>query len=243
MTPTSLSKKETLNDEKPHVHAVFDEASLARQAEGLVVERTVAETQRLTRELIDSARAIHVNRMHEFEHQCGVPAPWRVLEAKIKKLVPTGLVFESKELSTGEKEFLGFDVTQELTTRIISRLTPAGTKEYVASYLMSEMVPEYTIILLAPKDVTVPDKRAFSARDFPRVIAGPDGKPIFDGPVPTIMQVDEPIGQIPGWRTVVYQLIAARVVSAHEAEEAFGLSDRATWAAKLGRKDLRDLPV
>lgn len=230
---------------KTQVHSVFDSESLAKQAVGEILDRTEQETVDLIRQLKDSARKISVMNMSDFEHQCGHMMPWWVLEERIKTMVPTGLYFGENTLTPQQCEFLGFQALDVVKVRVIEKVLPNGTKEYVASYLMLDKVPEYTIILTQPRYLPTP-RTNFNAKDFPefetRLVNGV-AKRMPKGPVPTLEVIEEEAGQLPGWRTVLLQLITARVTTPTEVGKYFGESDRATWAQKLGKKDIRDLPV
>jgi len=230
------------------VHSVFDTESRIRQFYGEVAEAERQQHIDALARIEDHARFVKNNNMDDFVHQAGQMLELQDFIARLRKVVGGQVLFERKQCTPEECEFLGLPAGAVVMH--LMRPLPDGTKESVANFLAVERVPEYTLILLVPKvierlptdNVLIDGKRykGFHGHDFPdfEEHRRPDGaieyKPL--GPMPNEVLTWEPAGQIPGWRSVLLLCLAHGLATLGAVEREFGSSDRATWAGKTEKQ-------
>lgn len=218
---------------KPQVHGVFDSASLKRQSEGHRQEehRSILENGAIAAEM--TSRYLLENDLGNFEKQAGKKLQLTQFEQRVTKLVPA-LRFNDRILDETTAAFL--HMSTGATVRIMSQLLPDGELKYVCSYPKTELVHEFTIILM--KKVKIPTVvNKVSAKDFPKVIINEFGERVFDGATPFDKFSIEPSGTFPGWRTALARLIGLGLLTPTQAESEFGSVDNASWALRTGKQD------
>lgn len=225
---------------KPIVHAVFDEASLARQAVGLAGEKYEQEVFDIAARLKETSRFISMEKLNDLEHQVGERLTLKSFEARLRRICTGNLHWHQNKLAPGNCSFLG--LTPDTVIKSISIKLPDGTLQWVASYVATEYLAEYTLILTSTQRMPAP-RTHMSARDFPKAeqVKDSDGtlRWQFTGPTPLdAYTYESPEGKIPGWREVLYRCIAAGLVGVQAAELEFRPSERASWAMKTGKQQL-----
>lgn len=234
--------------QKSDTHAVFDTESRIRQFYG-----EVAEAERQTHldslaRIEDHARFVKNNSMDDLAHQAGELLDLEVFLGKLRRLLGSQVLFERKQCTPQECDFLG--LAHDSKVMHIIRVLPDGTKDPVSNFLCVDRIPEFTLILLVPKKidrlpedtVVIDGKRmkGFHGYNFPKFekVVNLDGSVDFKplGPMPNEALTWEPAGQIPGWRTVLLQCLASRLTDLNAVELEFGSSDRATWAGKTAKQ-------
>lgn len=222
-------------------HAVFDEASLVRQAIGADLEAKEQEAFDIVSRLKETSRFISTEKLNDLEHQCGEMLPLGVFEARLVKLCTgVNLHWTQNGLAPHNCQFLGLPLATVIKSLHIQLAD--GKLQWVASYVASEMLPEYTLILTSTQRMPAP-RTHMSARDFPKAETYMDANGQlawkFTGPTPfDAYTYEQPEGKVPGWREVLYRCIAAGIVGLGAAELEFRPSDRASWAMKTGKQRL-----
>lgn len=238
----ALGVKPVIKEAKVETHAVFDESSLVGQQAGLEREITRQILADAVAAMKDTTKAIYEHDMANIEKQTGRQMASRIFEAKVKSIAPQ-IVFESR----AGHVFLADGIIKASTIKWMFFVFPDGHKTYLMSYEDRPMLPEYTVLLMKRTKIPSTIEHA-SARDFPdkpEHVQRPDGTWhwVYRDPTPLDDFNDECCGTIPGWRSALALLIGMGIANPDAIEREFGGADKATWAAKLGKKKITGLPV
>lgn len=233
-------------------HAVHDSASKERQ----VALGQIESHRDLTRVAFEAAHKtssfIDENEIDNIERQSGQRMSITEFERRVQKICPD-IRFRSNFLTDEQARFL--HLAPGSTTRRMLHLRPDGSLVDLAGFQNQAMLPEYTIVLTRPKRVPVNIDRFKHIKaadgswvkvpfipggDIPKATPLDDGQFKFNGPKPGERVLKEPAGTLVGWRTLVARLgpRGYNLVTTDAIECEFGTSDRASWAVRMGKRDL-----
>lgn len=220
-------------------HAVFDSDSIVRQRLQEAKEAIWQQEADYTRAFADTYRFINEEDVNSLERQAGKRLVKSIFESRLTALNPN-ISFHTWFPDEYTSAFM--NLPEGVGVRDVYRNTQEG-REKVSRYRDEAILNEYSIVLLRDKKVPALGQNGFLEKtitDLPKVHRTklPDGTwdVEFEGLANTERIMKEPCGEIRGWRSVLLQLIKARVLDLGAVEREFGAGDRLTWASKLGKQ-------
>lgn len=143
-----------------------------------------------------------------FLRQWGTPMHARELEKKLLQLSP----------------YLGFEFNPRRGKMELFHILPDSTRNSMGFY-EPDWMPEYSLFNVREKWTPAEGVNRITRKE----VEESNGHAGFK-------KVVEPWNEvIRGWRTVVAKVVIARLTTPDAAERLFGTSNRATWAAKMGK--------
>lgn len=219
--------------------AVVDSVTAARHKAQIQQEMAWQQEADYVRAFEDTYRWVNLEDVGSFDKQSGKRMVRSIFEAKLQKLNPN-ISFYTWFPDENTAAFL--KVPEGMGIRDVYRATPEG-RERVSRYRDEAILNEYSIILLADKKVAAMGADGFLEKqitDLPKIhrrqLKDGSWDVEFEGLANTEKIIKEPCGEIRGWRSVLLQLIKARVLDLGAVEREFGAGDRLTWSAKLGKQ-------
>jgi hypothetical protein len=221
-------------------HAVFDSASLARQAKQKLLEAERQRHKDIVLSTLTEGRIIRENDYDSYEKQAGYRFITSVFEDRLRKLVPT-LTFKLKPMPEFMAREMSLPIDQKM--RSVWYPTPAGGELYCGAYLYP-IVQEFDLIIAKKIVVPVIDPATgFLERkieDIPDPTKYDMSEAVFEGEGLALTSGEQwtyaPDNRIPGWRSVLLWLIQRGLATPTQVEREFLTADRASWATKMGRQ-------
>ncbi len=217
--------------------AVVDSITAARHQAQIQQEMAWQQEADYVKAFEDTYRYINVEDVSSLDRQAGKRMVRSLFESRLQKLNPS-ISFYTWFPDENTSAFM--NVPDGMGVRDVYRATPEG-RERVSRYRDEAILNEYSIILLRDKKVAAMGADGFLEKqitDLPKIhrrrLKDGTWDVEFEGLANTEKLIKEPCGEIRGWRSVLLQLIKARVLDLGAVEREFGAGDRLTWAAKLG---------
>ena len=204
---------------------------------------------------------IQENDIANLEKQSGQRLSIVDFESRVQKLCPS-ILFRTNPLTDDQARLL--NLQPGATTRRMLQVMPDGKMKDLAGFQNQAMLPEFTVVLVRQKRVPV-DTGSYKhiraadgswvkipyvdGKDIPKYTEtkAEDGsrKFVFDkseGPGPGFEMWNEPAGTLVGWRSLLARLVGYHLLTPDQVEREFGTSSRASWAVRMGKRDI-DLPI
>lgn len=237
-------------------HSVHDSAARERQSFFGQIE----QHRDITRVGLEAAQKtssfINETNIDDLEKQSGTRLSITKFEDRVQKICPS-VIFRTNFLTEGQAKFL--HLNSGATTRRMIQVLPDGSLKDLAGFQNQALLPEYTLVLTRLKRVPrqVEQHKLLRAADGTWVkVPKIDGRDIpnakesktndgvrhfeFDrkGETPGETYIKEPAGTLVGWRTLLARLVGYKLVTPEDVEREFGRSPRASWAVRMGRRDV-----
>lgn len=244
----------------PQTHAIHDSQSLIRQRLLEKIEMHRDSTRVGLQAAQRTSAFIEENDIDNLERQSGQRLSIKSFEERVQKIVPN-IIFRTNYLTENQARFL--HLNPGATTRRMIQILPDGKLIDLAGFQNQAMLPEYTIVLTRTKRIPAPVDQFkhiragdgswvkvpyVNGKDIPqaRETRLADGTKHFEfdqsKAAPGEQFIKEPAGTLVGWRTLLARLVGHKLVTPEEVEREFGRSQKASWAVRMGRRDI-ELPL